>query len=126
MSDPTLKRQYNYFNREYFDGKLPKNASVIWSRVKKFTKLRHTRDYHHLKPVAAADCRVANSIDGVALRPPRIRIAWNMRTCPTICKIHLLHEMAHIPTWNEPREHGPLWKREIHRLIEAGAFTPLL
>lgn len=89
------------FNARFFNGKLPLDTMVSWSR---------SIPRHVAGDFDGTDIRI-----NVALKP--LRPCW---------KLTLLHEMAHLATSEEVEEHGPKWKREMRRLYRIGAFDTLL
>lgn len=104
-SDPQLRRWYLAFNRKYFRGELPEETAVFWEP-----------DGGHL---------------GTTMKMPDgefvIRIDPALRFSSRMAKIWLLHEMAHISTWNQKhRAHGRKFKEEINRLYHCGAYISLL
>lgn len=96
-----LRRRYNYYNRKYFDGKLPTDIEIIW-----------------------APCDDANGkVDWIGNKPI-IKIDPSLQGQPKFTNIILLHEVAHV---SHPRaHHGKVFKDEIKRLIDAGAYDGLL
>lgn len=98
-SNPTLKRLYRKLNKRWFGGRLPKDTIIVWSDI---------------LGTGAARC----SEEGGQYI---IRLNTNYRSSRVV-GLSLLHEMAHIATFDEKAEHGPRWLAEMHRLSNAGAF----
>jgi len=97
-----LKRAYLDYNDRYWAGKLPDDLMVKW----------------------------AYGIDAMGDSDPEIiRINALLRRWECAWRATLLHECAHIAvdlTGPELKDHGPKFKREIRRLLRAGAFDGLL
>lgn len=108
IDDKWLRRQYVAYNKSFFHGLLPPDLPVqfadiddSWAGVTYFD--RETKE--------------AIQID----------IDKGLRKLGRYAKIVLLHEMSHVSVGNKERQlHGPLWRQERKRLIDAGAYTPLL
>lgn len=98
-SHSTLKRQYNIFNRKYFNNELPTDIHIIWSPLDRAHGASWPQEKTiHLDPPLAAHDRYR--------------------------KIVILHEMVHI---KHPRAgHGKVFQAEIDRLYAAGAFHGLI
>lgn len=94
------KAWFNSYNERYFNDSLPKDTVV---------------DY-------------ANHTDGVlavtTFESGHFHIAFNPAYAASAPVVHvfLIHECAHIATWDEFAEHGPLWVAEMRRLEKAGAI----
>jgi hypothetical protein len=112
-----LTKQFKEYAKMYFRGRLPKRVKVSWG-------------------VATGSKKDRFTLDGVTERYPStwgddvhefyITIDWGLRHFDALMCIVLLHEMAHVATWNgEKVDHGPKWKAEISRLIKAGAYDKL-
>ena len=102
MSPNALMEQFLDYNVLYFDGQLPTDTIVKWSRS--------------LAPDVVGD------YDGDAT----IRLNHRLRKFRPVWKLTLLHEMAHLATHAEAEEHGPKWHKEMRRLYRIGAFEGLL
>jgi len=103
-SDAALRRLYLKFNRQYWEGALPDNTRVLW--------------------VPVAGDRVAETCkmpDGTF----EIKLSPSVSGFPRFYKWLLIHEMAHIPTWQTKPDHGRLWKQEVLRVLAAGAIRYL-
>lgn len=109
INDKWLRRQYVEYNKKVFHDLLPPDLPV------------HFAD---LKENAGMTYFDGTGKDAV---PVEISIDTYLRKLPKYARIVLLHEMAHCKVGYQERHlHGPLWKAERKRLIDAGAFTPLL
>lgn len=103
-----LRRQYVSYNKKFFHDLLPQNLSVTFGTID--------------EKCAGITYLDRDTKEGIA-----IIIDKNLRNLGRYVKIVLLHEMAHVSVgFKERHLHGPLWKQERKRLIDAGAFTPLL
>lgn len=93
----SLRRWFNYYNRQYFGGRLPLDTVLRW------------------EPTGVND---AHMLPGVIQMDPAVKLF------PRYMRILLLHEMAHLAC---PRcGHGKKYHAEIQRLWDLGAFRPLL
>jgi len=107
LTDKWLRRQYVGYNREYFHDTLPPKLPVRFGLI---------RD----KKIAA----VTMFMDGQAVE---IIVDRGLRNLPRYVNILVLHEMAHVGIGNKEKQyHGPLWRKERKRLLDAGAFTRLI
>jgi len=103
-----LRRQYVSYNKKFFHDLLPTNLPVTFGKI---------------------DDKVAGVtyLDRETKEAIAIIIDQGLKELGCYVKIVLLHEMAHVSVgFKERHLHGPLWKKERKRLIDAGAFTPLL
>ena len=98
----SLRRLYNFYNRKYFDGELPKDIEIIW----------HPCDDNNGRS------------DNLKGKIPRIWIDPSIQAQPKFVRIVMLHECLHIK--NPRMNHGKVFKQEIKRLFEAGAYDGLL
>lgn len=102
-----LRAQYRAFNKRYFHDELP----VI---EVEFEKLEDDR-------------RCAETCFDEQAVPYKISLDSCLTELKNYAKIVLLHEMIHVAIGNKEKAyHGYLWKKERKRLIDAGAFTPML
>lgn len=105
---------YDYYNRRYFDGLLPK-IPVSWSEVIGQRPKRYYGVY------------CSNSAEG------KILLSSELKNHPKIWRMTLLHEMAHVKFRGHPKEiysisrnrHSKLWQKEMLRLAKEGAFKKL-
>lgn len=99
-SDMKLRRQYFAYNRKFWGGELPQNTVVMWMPL--------------------TDDRLAET--------EKVAGVFVIRLCPLIAASrnvwmwHLLHEMVHVRLWPRDCRKGKLWKAEVIRLMEAGAW----
>lgn len=95
-----LKAWYDSYNAEYFNNALPTNTII---------------DYSEHKFIAAT----SRTSDGT------FKIAFNDVYVQDAMWAHILeiHEMCHVATWDEPKEHGKLWVKCMRRVNSMGAFT---
>ena len=106
LSDKWLRRQYVGYNREYFHDTLPASLPVAYGVLDEA-----------IAGITYFDQDGATSIV----------IQKSLRKLSNYAKMILLHEMCHVSVGHGERYlHGPLWKKERKRLVDAGAFTPLL
>lgn len=108
LDDKWLRRQYLAYNTRFFHDLLPLDLEIRFAPVEKAN---------------------AGEIDsyGDTGQPFRISISPYLKKLRRYTKIVLLHEMIHVSVGNqEKKHHGPLFKKERKRLLDAGAFTPLL
>lgn len=108
-SDRQLKIWYAKYNAKWFNGELPTKVLIYW------------------KPLSA-DCgsscpifEVEDNVFEIQIDPRHSGSHWEW-------KIILLHEMVHLRLWrtNPKHQHGKTFRREIHRLVTAGAYNGLL
>lgn len=95
----SLRRWFNFYNRKYFGGRLPKDTVLRW------------------EPTGPND---AHMLPGVIQLDPAVKLF------PRYMRILLLHEMAHISVPTRGTGHGARYHDEIQRLWDLGAFRPLL
>lgn len=114
-----LQQQYFYFNRQWFDGQLPKDTTLRW--VGDFP----SRYRGHLGRTGT--WRPARNVRHGRILGYYITISRHAeRAGLSVLKMTLLHEMAHVKTWRIRQvDHGRAWQREMHRLASAGAFDKL-
>ena len=93
-----LKRAFLEYNEQFFGNRLPADTIVKWS---------------HSLPVMGR------------FEGNTIIINDYFKRWASVWRLTLLHEMAHLATDSEVEEHGPRWRREMHRLARAGAFDGL-
>ena len=100
-----LQDVWKYYNRAYWDGKLPANTVVVWAalgddRFGETEQEPNGRFVIRLDPVKNHERNVA--------------------------KTTILHENCHIVTYGEKPDHGPRWLAELHRIMLEGAFDDLV
>jgi len=103
-----LQDVFDTYNRQYWDGKLPK-THVIWTALSK----------RFGETVKEDDGSFTIKLD----------VSWNV--LPNVAKTTLLHEMCHIKTWGESCHIGTQgdctrWQRELHRIMLEGAFDDIV
>lgn len=109
-SHPTLKRLYREYNRRYFAGKLP-NIWIIFGQAREWRASK----------LGKTTCAATFYEDGI---PIGIAIRYYKHKGVQYVKTDLLHEMIHV---SKPRaNHGPAFKKELRRLMDAGAFDNLV
>ena len=107
LTDKWLRRSYVGYNREYFHDTLPAKLKVCFGVM---------GDKRH--------AAVTYFVEGQAIE---IRIDKSLRGLGRYSKIVLLHEMMHVSVGNREKQyHGPMWRKERKRLLDAGAFTSLI
>lgn len=104
-----LQDIYNSYNREYWDGKLPK-ATVVWTALdNKYGETQQDADGRFLVRLDVVKNREAN-----------------------VAKTTILHEMCHVKTWGEKCHMTGVtgscrrFYIELHRIMLEGAFDDLL
>ena len=105
-----LKRAFLSFNRRYFNGRLPKETEVKYSK-KIFRKHHFLGHAIYLKNALSL-----------------IRIAKELKRTPTIAQLVLLHEMCHIALMQQGRfleNHGTRFQKLMLKLAKKGAFKDL-
>lgn len=108
VGDKWLRRQYVKYNKEFFHDTLPSDLIVRFADGG--GKWEGQTLFDNEKKVAV-----------------EVLIEKRLRDFADYSCIVLLHELAHVSVgFKERHLHGPLWKKERKRLIDAGAFTPLL
>ncbi len=97
-----LKRAYRKYNYKYFDGQLPNppEVKILWAEM-------------------------GNQLMGYQLED-EIVLSRKYHRHDSLWRATLLHEMCHISTIDEKNEHGPKFRKELRRIIIAGAFDDLL
>jgi hypothetical protein len=102
-----LRAQFRMFNKRYFHDDLP-TVEV------EFAKLED-------------QLRCAETCFDHSGAPYKISLDTYLTELKNYAKIVLLHEMIHVAVGNKEKAyHGQMWKKERKRLIDAGAFTPML
>ena len=109
-SSPYLKRLYREYNRKYFGGSLPK----IWLIFGQAREWRASK-------LGKTTCAATFFEDG---KPIGIAVRYYKHKSTNYFKADLLHEMAHVA--NPRANHGRAFKREMRRLMMAGAFDNIL
>jgi hypothetical protein len=106
-----LSRLYRLYNKKYFNNELP-NIDIDFQSPRRFKADGHGKRtcavtiFQHGKPVAIYIKRYANK-------------EWPYIKCD------LLHEMIHVSLPCRCN-HGPRFKKELRRLMKAGAFDRIL
>jgi SprT-like family len=99
-----MQATFDTYNREYWDGKLPKTV-VVWTGL--------TKRYGETEKQA----------DGSFL----IRLDAVKNKEQNVAKTTLLHEMCHVKTYGQDKvDHGDRWHAELHRIMLEGAFDDLV
>lgn len=106
--DHYLQDAYDFFNEMYFGYKLPMVFVGFYNEKK-------TRKRQYGSTLTVDKAKYPHYI----LLNPFFK-DWN-----DICLQTLLHEMVHVSLDNK-YEHGPKFKKEMRRLIVAGAFEDFL
>jgi hypothetical protein len=101
MSD-RLKGAYKRYNYKFFGNLLPNPPDV---------------------KISWAD--LGNQLMGYQLED-EIVLSKKYHRHDSLWRATLLHEMCHISTITEKTEHGPRFRKELRRIIVAGAFDDLL
>lgn len=104
---PYLNRMYARFNALYYKGNLPPVPNYWWD-------FGNSHEAHYLA--------IARTVRGIVV----IRHNVLLRPFTKVVAGNMLHEMAHIATWDERAEHGTRWQAEMRRLLRAGAFDTIL
>ncbi|MDE2106978.1 MAG: hypothetical protein KGL39_57755 [Patescibacteria group bacterium] len=103
-----LRRQYVAYNKRFFHDLLPEKLVVRFADIN--------------DKWAGVTC-----FDGDTKEPYEISIDKHLIKYPRYAKLVLLHELCHVSVGQKEKQyHGILFKKEIKRLLDAGAFTPLL
>jgi len=101
-----LQDLYKTYNRTYWDGKLPANATVVWTGLNK-ERFGET------------------TTDGNGRFVIRLDVMKNRER--NVAKTTILHEMCHVKTYGQDKtDHGPRWLAELHRIMLEGAFDDLV
>lgn len=118
ISSKFLYTWYDHYNRRYFGGELP-NDIALHFEIHEFME---SKEKGHVL-FGRYSRRSVNSGRGV-----RHDIAINTDTRPfeELVKQILLHEMVHVKLQGPGRAHGPRFRKEIRRLVRAGAYADLL
>lgn len=104
-TDEGLRRLYNRLNKLWFHSQLPDDTIVRW-RSRLGAMGMHT--------------------DPENGDPSKIELDVSIRSLPRVIEWVLLHECAHCKVgYGERAHHGPKWRREIKRLVRAGAYEGL-
>ena len=104
-----LQDIYDTYNREYWDGKLPK-ATVVWTA--------HDHKYGETRQDPDGRFRV------------RLDVIKNRES--NVAKTTILHEMCHVKTWGEKCHMAGVdgscrrFYIELHRIMLEGAFDDIL
>lgn len=99
----SLPRAYRKLNKRWFSNKLPTDTIVGWAAIKDMGA-------------------TVESTNGRLV----IAISKQFRKWPVQAECTLLHEMAHVATWEEVAMHGKRWKRLMRKLYKREAFLPYL
>lgn len=100
-----LATVYAGLNATYWSGKLPADTIVSFGALPPKSMANTTRD---------------------AAGRFHITLEWESNKLPNVARLTLFHEMAHIATWDaEFNPHGMHWRKEMHRLADAGAFDEI-
>ena len=100
-----LQDIYKYYNRTYWDGKLPANTTIVWT---------YPGNDRFGETQQEADGRFVIRLDPIKNREGNV------------AKTTILHEMCHIKTYGERPDHGARWLAELHRIMLEGAFDDLV
>jgi hypothetical protein len=103
-SSKTLLKAYQQYNRQYWGNALPP-INVVWN--------------DHIWPEEKQYGNWDPSNDTIS-------VAKQHRPYESLWRATLLHEMAHVATKDEKQDHGPLFRKEMRRLMRLGAFDDLL
>lgn len=124
-SDPTLRRWYLRFNRDFHNNELPMDTVLLWEPYGSSTgttdKIRRDPTYRRLVHL--------DMIDGNRFL---LRIDPCIRWDQCLWAMALHHEMVHIKLWPCKRDgekmgtvrHGKKFHDEMLRLADVGAFRP--
>lgn len=99
-SEIQLKRLYNRFNTEYFNGELP-DVIIFYSPVS-----------------AYADCDYVDGVFTIRVNP--VVASWT-----GVLKLTLLHEMIHVKI-HPVKSHGVKFDREVQRLMQFKSVRSLI
>ena len=108
-----LKKLYNQYNKKYFGGKLP-DIVVGWATTEQFVEHR----------IAKRTCAFTSLDQEKPTRPTAIVIHRSENKSMLHVKTDLLHEMVHVAHMRA--DHGPVFKAEIRRLVNEGAYDGIL
>jgi len=96
---------FDTYNREYWDGKLPKTV-IVWTGLPK-------QRYGETE----------KQTDGSFI----IRLDVIKNKEQNVAKTTLLHEMCHVKTYGKDKtDHGDRWHAELHRIMLEGAFDDIV
>lgn len=99
VSQRTLRRWYNLYNRKYFGNRLPKDIKI---------------GFKNFRAKLIGECTSGESIY------INTRVRWSK----TICKATLLHEMVHLEL-PDHMGHGVTFQKRMLQLARAGAMKKL-
>lgn len=102
-----LQDLYGFFNEKFFNHKLP------------FVYVGY---YHHKDNSKCYGCTLR--LNGARFPSYILMNPYFKGWMPTIQAV-MLHEMCHVKLLNKGG-HGPKFAKEIQRLVDMGAFTPML
>ena len=107
-----LKRLYNYYNKEFFDDKLPKDAELYYAP--KLDKVRSAKAQH--RSMCAVTYWYEDRPNAIVIRRTKTKSIRHIVS-------DLLHEMCHLskPNASCEVEHSE-FQEEMKRLAKAGAF----
>ena len=108
-SDPDLAREYQAFNAQYFDNRLPA------------VRLRWEPRLDEVGPLVAEGFRM----DGVTNRQ-LILLNPAIRDNKDEFRRVLSHEMVHVAVVTEQQSHGPIFQGYLRQLLDKGAFTGIV
>jgi hypothetical protein len=108
-ADPDLAREYQAFNAQYFDNRLPA------------VRLRWEPRLDEIGPLIADGFRM----DGATNRR-LILLNPAIRDNPEQFRRVLGHEMVHVAVVTEKEPHGPIFQGYLRQLLDKGAFTGIV
>ena len=94
---------YQFFNNEFFKGKLPKNVPIFWGTKEQLGKESMATCFYTV---------------------PAIVMLKELKELPCVAKSTLLHEMVHLEFPGSG--HGKKFKMRMKELAKQGAFDGLL
>ena len=105
-TDPALGAEYQAINTQFFDGRLPA------------VRIRWEPRLAEVGPLIAEGFRLEGATDGqvILLNPSLEGDDQGFRRT-------LVHEMVHVATRDQDKEHGPVFQSRLRQLSEQGAFV---
>ena len=115
-----LQDIYATYNREYWNGRLPK-ATIVWTALsKKFGETDGQNDADYGETDKADDGTFVIRLDVVKNKEANV------------ARTTILHEMCHVKTWKDTchvdgrAQDCRRWLTELHRIMLEGAFDDIV
>lgn len=105
-----LRCWYSYYNKKYFDNKLPKNVDIDYGPCDGLVNV-----------IACSWLDKKPNGEVIAY----IRLIPEQNLAPNVSHMNLLHEQCHLATPYVGHDHGVEWQTCMHKLADAKAFDSL-